>query len=755
MTTTPVPALNPITRQVALEEDMRGQGTLRFKALIAKAREAGREAETPYGSQLISRRILDVSDGIKAFMKSVHSGAAGRRHTSAKFLEYIDPDTAAYLALKGVADGICGRLRFQAVAVKIGCLVEDEVRLRTFEEASAVNPQTGQLTPCKNYFRKVKKGLDEDSNHYRHKRQVLMHCMQKLGVGWEDWTPTGRLHLGAKLIEIVTETTGIVERIMLTSRKKSEYYLSAAPNILEEITKRCGEKDGGPTWTSWMSPLYQPMVVPPKDWTTPFDGGYLTHRTDLVKTRKPAYKEELASSDLGVIYHAVNGLQRTAWRINQAIYVVMAEAWKVGTGCIGGLPLRDHEEEPQKPHDIATNKEARKVWRRAAHQVKRRNYKKGSKVVQVAGIMDMAKKFLDEPALYFPYQLDFRGRVYSVPSGLTPQGHDIAKGLLTFSNGKPLGTQRAADWLAIHGANLFGYDKVSLEDRVKWVRDNQRNILQTVLSPLDFRWWEAADKPWQFLAFCHEWVGYMKEGLAFVSHLPIALDGSCNGLQHFSAMLRDPVGGAATNLTPTAKPQDIYQTVANRVIEKLKAKPDEELARKWLKFGITRKTTKRPVMVVPYGGTRHSCRDYILAHAKERIIGSAPSTGYGWEMRSTSGPAKTDSKFVRFDAESQLPPDANNPFITEKELYLACNYLSGLVWDAISETVVAARDAMAWLQKVSAVISEIGKPINWTSPTGFKAQQAYPHMKTVTVETKTSSGTAFANRSVRCIRWMS
>jgi DNA-directed RNA polymerase len=32
----------------------------------------------------------------------------------------------------------------------------------------------------------------------------------------------------------------------------------------------------------------------------------------------------------------------------------------------------------------------------------------------------------DEPVIYFPHQLDFRGRAYAVPVGLQPQGNDHA-----------------------------------------------------------------------------------------------------------------------------------------------------------------------------------------------------------------------------------------------------------------------------------------------------------------------------------------
>ena len=67
------------------------------------------------------------------------------------------------------------------------------------------------------------------------------------------------------------------------------------------------------------------------------------------------------------------------------------------------------------------------------------------------------------------YQLDFRGRIYAVPNYLNPQGPDFAKGLLTFAEGKPI-DENGACYLAIHGANCFGYDKVGLQDRIDWVQ---------------------------------------------------------------------------------------------------------------------------------------------------------------------------------------------------------------------------------------------------------------------------------------------
>lgn len=178
---------------------------------------------------------------------------------------------------------------------------------------------------------------------------------------------------------------------------------------------------------------------------------------------------------------------------------------------------------------------------------------------------------------------------------------------------------QAVRWLAIHGSNCFGNDKVSLDDRHSWVLQHQQEILECAEDPFSHAWWHEADEPFCFLAFCLEWAGYVREGLDFVSHIPVAMDGTCNGLQIFSLILRDKVGGSAVNLLPAAKPQDIYQIVADKVIGKLKtdaADPDKDAivttkegkafynpaksAAILLDMDINRKTTKRQVMVLPY-----------------------------------------------------------------------------------------------------------------------------------------------------------
>ena len=51
----------------------------------------------------------------------------------------------------------------------------------------------------------------------------------------------------------------------------------------------------------------------------------------------------------------------------------------------------------------------------------------------------VANSFQDIEKIYFPNNLDFRGRVYPIPPNLNHIGSDISRGLLQFSEGKPLG----------------------------------------------------------------------------------------------------------------------------------------------------------------------------------------------------------------------------------------------------------------------------------------------------------------------------
>ena len=669
--------------QLALEREMVGLGQEQYRRSVEKAKENGNESETPYGIVLLRKTVEPLAKLITEFLEDAASGRAGRRHIAARYLSLLHPETAAFIIAKRILDNLTDPGRVQRVALSVAQALEDEVRFRFFREQ---NPA---------YFTRVLQALQQRTSNKTWRRKVMVHSMNKVEIDWTPWPEREAIHVGLKALDLFIQASGFAKIVTFQVGRRFRQQVEPTEELSAWISRynaRC----------ELLSPAFLPCVVPPKPWTGAWGGGYYSDEIKplpLVKTRRRNYLEDLNNrvDEMPAVFEAINAAQDTAWKVNKPVLDVMRQVWDRALP-LGKLPSRDDLPLPPKPADIAENKEALEEWKRAAAKVYEQNARLRSKRLQIAKVIWIAEKFADEPAIYFPYQLDFRGRMYAVPMFLNPQGADWSRGLLTFAEGKPIGSTKAAAWLAIHGANCFGVDKVSYSDRVDWVFDNEERILAVAADPLAETWWAQADNPWQFLAFCFEWAGYCREGLSFVSSLPIQLDGSCNGLQHFSAMLRDPVGGAAVNLVPSDVPQDIYGRVAEVVVRKLEAMTEDATAQKWLAFGITRTITKRPVMVLPYGGTLHSCREYVYAAAKEQI------------------------------AEGKA-----NPF--GDDLFKACMFLARVVWEAIGEVVVAARRAMTWLQKVASVAASEGLPIVWHTPVGFPVQQAYYRIEDRMVET--------------------
>ncbi len=678
-------------RQIYLEKLMKSMGVGTFNKAVNKACEKGEEDTTKYGQNLLKKFVGPLSAAIEKFLEGEAEAKPGTfPHSSTAYLLQVEPDVAAFFAVKGVIASLTRRTRAQRVFVSIAMMIEDEVRFRHFEGERPY------------LWKKLQEDLNRATMDYQRKRGYLAKLMKRIEILPETWTDSARLHLGAKLVDLLIETTKIVElKTFTVGKNRTTTVLEASPETIAMVT-HSNDTD------ALLCPSFLPTVIPPKEWTSVDSGGYFMpgyRHPKLVKVhttiRGKAYLEELRSKPIDMVYDTVNALQNTPWKINQDIYQVLSEVWS-GRGGLAEIPERELKKPPEKPADIATSKESRLKWKVDARKVYDEIEEQKSKLIQVSRTLYTASIFKTDDEFFFPHTVDFRGRIYALPRFLNPQGPDYSKALITFAKGKPILDEVSSNWLAIHGSNVYGNDKVSLEERAQWVIDNEESILASASDPLGCHFWcekGVVDKPWQFLAFCFEWAAFRETGYGFVSHLPIALDGSCNGLQHFSAMLRDPVGGKATNLTPSDQPQDIYQRVADRVVELLKEDTANlSLAHQWLEFGIDRKLCKRPVMVVPYGGTRFSCRDYIVEKVEKRLA---------------------DEHYVPFGDDYKA----------------ACNYLAGVVWQAIGETVVAARVAMKWLKDVARLLSASGLPVSWTAPSGFPVCQAYPEMKMRRVKT--------------------
>jgi DNA-directed RNA polymerase len=450
-----------------------------------------------------------------------------------------------------------------------------------------------------------------------------------------------------------------------------------------------------------ISPDRMPCLIPPMDWVSNTDGGFyspeLRARTKLIKAGfEDGYRTRLYdNADMPQVLSAVNAMQRTPWRVNTRVSEVMTYIWKNNLEC--GMPRSEPLVFPACPlseeHDSKDLPEGSDIkaafmgWKSEMRELHTMEHERRAKNLALLRTMRLSKELEGLDEFYYVYQADFRGRLYATASGLNPQGTDHSKALIEFANGKALGAT-GFKWFMINGANKYGFDKASYDDRVAWVYEHAAEFLAAGTDPIGNRSvWAEADKPFQFLAWCMEFADAMAldDHREFVSHLPVGLDGSCNGLQHFSAMLKDSVGGAAVNLLPSDIPSDIYQRVADVCYAKLQAS-SEPAAANWLWLlgdSMPRSLTKAPVMTLPYGSTQQACTSSIFKWYRE----------------------KADKTFA------------------ENTAFSHCIFLAPILWESIGEVVVAARAAMAWIQDCASIISKAGHDIEYTSPIGFPVLQ--------------------------------
>ncbi|MBF7012508.1 hypothetical protein QUC32_22945 [Novosphingobium resinovorum] len=694
-----------LRRQLDLEDESRALGAKRYASRELpwkfEAGTAEEEANLPPGKKLLKAAVIPTAEAIKAFIDGACSGKAGRRHSAADLLLLVEPEEAAYITCRVLVNCAVAKVQLQRGAVMVAEALDEHLSMESFRDINK-----------KGYKGFLKQ--QEQRGYSRQRKSAVKKLLTEEGA-LVDSSTSEKVTKGNKLIELAIEATGLwtLERV---SRSRGWAYTVQASETLQ------GWLDKQHARCSMLDPIHMPMIVRPRRWRSPTYGGYLTPRPGnrLIKQRNKVYHEELRNIDLTEVFDAVNHIQDTPWQINSRILDLMTEVWD-GGGNLGGLPPREDEPLPARPEDIDYNEEAKTAWKREAASVYARNADLVSARVAVQQGLWVGRRFTDEPELYYPHEMDFRGRIYPIPTfGPSPQGSDWQKALLQFAHGKPLGDE-GRRWLYIHISNLFGVDKVPFEERVEWTLAHARELIDSAMNPLDGeRFWTTADSPWCALAACFEFVGALDQGEDFVSCLPIALDGSCSGLQHFSAMLRDADGGAAVNLMPAERPQDVYGRVKDRAQEvadttptytyviKTKDESGEEqeqcftVDNPWIGGKITRAIAKRPTMTYCYSATRFGMQGMIL----ETLRG----------------------------IDKELTAKGEGPYLGGADNYQAANWLSHVLYRAIGDTVKAAEAAMDWLRTAASVASEEDLPLWWTTPMGLPILQEYKRQKGQRIE---------------------
>ena len=343
----------------------------------------------------------------------------------------------------------------------------------------------------------------------------------------------------------------------------------------------------------------------------------------------------------------------------------------------GGDPEAAAEAAAEEAVLLATKRHSWQVRRTA-----RRNAELHSLRCDTRLKLGIAKQFRDEGSIYFPYNMDFRGRAYPIPPNLNHLGSDICRGVLAFKERKELG-ERGLFWLRVQLANLCGFDKASFKERAEWTEGHMNAVYDSARRPVDGdQWWAEAENPWQALAVCKELHDAHESGnpLTFLSGQPAHMDGSCNGLQHYAALGRDEEGGRQVNLTDGERPRDVYAGVCAIVVAKVAAEAARELgpgateqevrehnAAVLVDGLIDRKVVKQTVMTSVYGVTFIGARRQIQNRLEEKLV-----------------------------ATGRHPVDE-----VENLAYGAASYVAHITMDALTELFSGARNTMEWLGTVA------------------------------------------------------
>jgi DNA-directed RNA polymerase len=433
-----------------------------------------------------------------------------------------------------------------------------------------------------------------------------------------------------------------------------------------------------------------PMIYKPAPWQDHEIGGYYQKPTNLMRIHESMLQERsIKFADLQPTFNVLDIISETPWRINKKVLKVVEAIWEEGGGA-GEIPLRHYNYENyvyqyqlQECKDYAEKSKLMKKiqMQRDIHSLR----------CDFTLKLNVAKAFLNMERIYFPHNIDFRGRIYPIPPHMNHISADICRGMLEFAEGKPIG-KKGIYWLKIHLANKMGKDKLNFKDRLLFVDSNLSVIERCVTDPLKFREWLEFEDCWQTLAamFDLQAALNMDNPEDYVSHIHIHQDGSCNGLQHYAALGRDIGGANQVNLNNTDKPGDVYTHVANMVQSRVNAdakdaaSPYHRIANK-LVGNVKRKIVKQTVMTSVYGVTFIGARKQIAKQLK-------------------------DKEYLD-EVDTDVPE--------------ASYYLATLTLDSIRDLFSGAHEIKKWLIQCAGLIADTANPVSWITPLGLPVVQPY------------------------------
>jgi DNA-directed RNA polymerase len=648
----------------------------------------------------LEREVEAISLGENRYWRSLHDGGTPE-------LEFIN-EAGAYLlpAVTAIRNEIAAHHggKFEAWYYGFAWLSDEHITVSLLKSLLNKTSRAEKSKAAPDYAVMQSVGYDlarslKDLAQYHNARSTFEEQWLKQSYQIKNWNARQRLRFTKKVLDLpkqdirewlriaikllqVAELGGLAETTVIRQRGKTSTYVRLKPYIYDELYKRH-------EIAALARPKAAPMICPPNPYSYDehgnLTGGYLLPSISprIVRPATPGYEREGITVMGETAIAAANAIQATPFRLNEFIFEALATVYYSNTG-LGDTP-ESSKNAWDFPNFQGETKDANgKVTPEfSAHLTKREEawtqwYRSESHRLRMEERLMACRDIRQFPAYYLPVTADFRTRLYTATELLSPQGSDFDKALCCFADRIPQ-TPAGVRALKIHVANCFGIDKVSYDERVAWVDKHEAVLRACAQDPLEHRFWSTdADekKKWQALAAIHDL--YVNPEWTSV---PVQRDGSCNGIQHWSAIGLDPVGAKATNLLPSAQPNDLYSEVAEKTLELLSG-DDSDWAARWSNH-VTRKVAKRPCMTYPYGVTSRGVTSALIA-------------------------------------------DGHCDWLDPRERFEGSRFLTGFLFDqAIPSVVSSSYHFMTWIKGIARTVSKAGNVLTWETPAGSVIHHGY------------------------------
>ena len=508
-----------------------------------------------------------------------------------------------------------------------------------------------------------------------------------------------------------------------TKNKKKNIYISISESYIELLSKKI------------FTPYKLPMVIIPRKWDkNQKDGGYLTNDFNKfanVSLLHKTYKTNSTSEISDIQIDTINFLNKQKLKINKEIlYLLVKEYYNKDSILYNGL----NQLHPESKESKIYNKDySKKVL---SHNSKFMLY------TQVISIAILYKNL----SFYQTTFYDFRGRIYTNSDYFSYQSEDMSKSLIEFEEGCILDDSNIK-YVLQYLANLGGNSKLTIQNKEKWSINfiNKLNITKHKLNYKKFRIKDVSFKEdflnifnIEFLInneLIQEIILNNKDKLQFLVLLfnfieclinknklfctPISFDATCNGFQHLSAIFKDiEIAKISNVINDSAKPNDVYNFVAENVKSLIEKEPDSDMKDKFLLINFTRHLLKKPVMTIPYNVGLKKLQDQLINDEQNFF-----------ELKKEKECIK-DKKYIKYFIVNKAICKNNESLqLSYKEF----GKLTSFLYKGVFTSFPNLTNYVQYTKKIANIFSALNIPIEWITPAGMKIKMGYTKRKSKSI----------------------